>query len=133
MRFYFDRLFIIAGLSLIWSSSFVTGQTGSKRFLDQIRVLGVQQSTGEGFILAPDGTTRTWKKGTRVPEEGAVVAQVTRSTVVLNRVTVGASGERGTSLIVVRFRSSGRVRVREYSTISDAPAPDPPREEILSR
>jgi len=126
--------------ALVILSSFTTPQgarlngappkPSTERFLTRVRVLGVQVDRGEALlakILCPDGTTRTWRKGDRVTEEDAVVKDVTRSTLVLTRAVTGASGEKGESLIVVRYDSSGKVTVREYSTVSDWAPPSPPR------
>ena len=93
------------------------------RFLERIRVLSVRESAAEITILDPEGKTRVWSKGDRVEEEDAVVEKVTRSTLVL---TCGGTGENYESLIVVRFKASGEVRVREYSRVSDSPQPETP-------
>ncbi len=93
------------------------------RFLERIRVLGVRELPAEITILDPEGKSRVWSKGDRVEEEDAVVEKITRSTLVLTR---GGTGEDYESLIVVRFKASGEVKVREYSRVSDSPQPQTP-------
>jgi hypothetical protein len=102
---------------------------GGQRFLERIRVVGVQPASGEATVLDPEGKLLTWSRGTRIEEEGAVVRQVTRSHLVLSRTVTGPQGEKGESLVVVRWDGSGKVKLREYSTVSDAPLPAaPPRD-----
>ena len=114
-------------LSLLLSASVPTVPPSEEkkdtRFLERIRVLGVRESPAEITILDPEGKSRVWSKGDRVEEEDAVVEKVTRSTLLLTR---GGTGNNYESLIVVRFKVSGEVRVREYSRVSDSPQPKTP-------
>ncbi len=96
------------------------------RFLERIRILGVEQARGQVTILDPEGKSRIWKEGDRIDEEAAVLKEVRQSTLILTRTMEGANGEKGESLVVVRFDPSGKVRVREYASVSDAPQPVAP-------
>ncbi len=123
----FQSFLLIASLAV---SGMSQGQAdgAQARFLERIRVLGVQETRGEVTVLDPDGKSRTWQEGDRIAEENATVKKITRSTVVLTRIVEGSRGEKGESLIVLRFDATGKVKVREYSSVSDAPQPvAPPR------
>jgi hypothetical protein len=117
---------------LAWTGMALTPEgEAPARFLERIRVLGVEQARGEVTIVDPEGKSRTWNEGDRIDEEAAVLKKVTRSTLVLIRTVEGAGGEKGESLVVVRFDSSGNVSVREYSSVSDALRPvTPPPDSI---
>ncbi len=122
---FLSSLGVLLSLLLTASVPTVTPSEEKKdtRFLERIRVLGVRESPAEITILDPEGKSRVWSKGDRVEEEDAVVEKVTRSTLLLTR---GGTGENYESLIVVRFKASGEVRVREYSRVSDSPQPETP-------
>ncbi len=122
---FLSSLGVLLSLLLTASVPTVTPSEEKKdtRFLERIRVLGVRESPAEITILDPEGKSRVWSKGDRVEEEDAVVEKVTRSTLLLTR---GGTGNNYESLIVVRFKVSGEVRVREYSRVSDSPQPETP-------
>lgn len=104
-------------------ASFSQGDGKNPRYLERIRVLGVREEAGEITVLDPEGQSRVLSEGDRVEEEDAVVDEITRSSMVLTR---GGTGLDADVLIVVRFDQAGRVRVREYSKVSDSPQPQTP-------
>lgn len=97
-----------------------------KRYLATVRVLAAQESRGEVTLLDSEGAARTLREGDRLEEEDAVLKEVTRATLVFTRSVTGADGTPGESLIVVRFDGAGKVKVREYATVAQDPAPKPP-------
>lgn len=122
------QFLIASGLLLMMLSP--AGPASKQRFLEKIRIVGVQAARGEATILDPDGKLRTWTKGTLIEEEGAVVKQVTRSHLVLSRTVTGPQGK-GESLVVVRWDGSGKVKLREYSSLSDFPLPVSPPHDLF--
>jgi len=127
IKLSFLSLLLIASLAVSGVSQ-EQADGAQARSLERIRVLGVHETRGEVTVLDPEGKSRTWKEGDRITEENVTVKEVTRSTVVLTRIVKAARGEQGENLIVLRFDATGKVKVREYSSLSDAPQPvAPPR------
>jgi len=124
------QVLIVSGLLLQVMTPASSGPA-RERFLERVRIVGVQSARGEATILDPEGKLRTWTKGTLIEEEGALVKQVTRAHLVLSRAVTGPRGEKGESLIVLRWDASGKVKLREYSTVSDAPLPVAPPQDFF--
>jgi hypothetical protein len=125
-------LFLFLGAFLPQAgTSQTTDAEPSKRFFERMRILGVELERGEVTVVDSEGKSRTWKEGDRVHEEEAVLKEVTRAHLVFTRIVEGVNGVKGESLVVVRFDSSGGVKVREYSSVSDAPRPTAPPHERL--
>jgi len=79
-------------------------------------------------LVAPDGTDLLLREGDALAEEGgAKLKDVAASVRVFRREVTGADGERGESLIVLRFDAWEKTRVREYRTVSDVRNPRAPR------
>ncbi len=98
------------------------------RFLEAIRVVSARPAEGDVTLVAPDGTELLVREGDLLAEEGgAKLKDVTSSVLVFTRQVTGGDGERGESIIVVRFNASGKTRVREYRTVGDVPTPRAPR------
>ena len=115
--------------ALLLSSARGQSPDSKKRaFFEDVRVLRVDESKGEVTLVDGQGRLRSFKKGDRIEEEGAILKEATRASLVLTRPVTGSNGERGQSLIVVKIGVSGRVKVREYLPFSDAPVPAPPRD-----
>jgi hypothetical protein len=105
----------------------VVRENAPSDFLAQVRIVESRPAEGALTLVDPEGETRTLHEGDLLPEAGgAIVEDIGRTTLVLKRVASGADGERGESLIVVRFDRSGKTRVREYRTVPDV-SRKPPR------
>jgi len=115
--------------------SILTPQASSSaepRFLEAIRVVSARPAEGftkgEVSLKAPDGTELLLREGDTLAEEGgAKLKDVASGVLTFTRQVTGGDGERGESLIVVRFDASGKTRVREYRTVGDVPTPRAPR------
>jgi hypothetical protein len=98
------------------------------RFLELARVVSPRPERGDVFLVGPDGNEILLREGDLLAEEGgAKLKDVTSSVLVFTRKVSGGDGEKGESIIVVRFNSSGKTRVREYRTVGDVPTPRAPR------
>ena len=98
------------------------------RFLETIRVVSARPAEGEVTLAALDGTERLLREGDVLAEEGgAKLKDVTSAVLVFRREVTGGDGERGESIIVVRFNAAGKTRVREFRTVGDVPTPKAPR------
>lgn len=115
-------------LLVIMMASLWTQPSPDPDYLDAIRIVEARPAEGEITFTTPEGTARTVKEGDRFEGvEGARVKKIERTTLVLTRVVSGGDGEKGESLIVVRFDRSGKTKVREYRTVPDVSLKAPPR------
>jgi hypothetical protein len=117
-------------IMLVAVASATAGQEPSPdpTFLDTIRVVEVEPAEGELTFRDREGEIRTVHEGDVLEEvESARVEKVSRTTLVLTRVVRGGDGQEGEALIVVRFDSAGKTKVREYRTVPDV-SPRTPRQ-----
>lgn len=97
-------------------------------FLDEIRIVDVRPTEGELTFADREGVEHTVREGDVLEDiEGARVKKIGRTTLVLTRVVRGGDGQKGESLIVVRYDASGKTKVREYRTVPDVSLKSPPR------
>jgi hypothetical protein len=108
----------------------VVSENAPSDFLARVRIVEARPAEGALTFVdpeGPEGQVRTVREGEVLEEAGgAVVEDVGRATLVLKRAAAGADGERGESLIVIRFDRSGKTQVREYRTVPDV-SRKPPR------
>ena len=114
-------------LMVVAVASATAGQDTSPdaTFLDTIQVVEVDPAEGELTYRDAEGELHTLREGDAIDEVGgARVEEIGRTTLVLTRLVRGGDGQEGEALIVVRFESSGKTKVREYRTVPDvAPRP----------
>lgn len=97
-------------------------------FLETIRIVDVKPADGEFTFEDAEGEEHTLGVGDPLEQvEGAKVKEIGETILVLSRVVRGGDGQKGESLVVVRFDASGKTKVREYRTVPDVSSSPPPR------
>jgi hypothetical protein len=94
------------------------------RFLESVRVVSVRPAEGEVELATPDGTKLRLREGDALAEEGgAKLKDVAPSMLLFRREVTGGDGEKGESILVVRFDATGKTGC-EYRTVGDVRTPD---------